>query len=105
MNHSALPYEPTKPYAAPEWSVSSLDNTASQRAAQPPSTQASAKSKTQSRQDKSLAVGGTGPSAVDAGTDANTDVPEIRVQRDQFDGFPASKEVGTSWLSRRKSKK
>jgi hypothetical protein len=108
MSLPALPYDGTEPYATPasgESFLPSLGNTATRSDTQAPSTHASAKQETQSGQDSHFALGATGSSSADAGTDANTQVPEIRVQQDQFDGSSAPKEAGTSWLSRKTSRK
>jgi hypothetical protein len=63
-----------------------------------------AKQETQSGQRNGLARGTADSWLVDVDTDPNTEVPEIRVQQDHFDGSSASKEGGMSWLSRKTSK-
>jgi hypothetical protein len=88
--------------ATPEPSPSAPNNTDRNSDQQTPSK--NAKQEMQSGQRNALVRSPADSWLADVETDPNTEVPEIRVQQDHFDGSSASKEGGTSWLSRKTSK-
>jgi hypothetical protein len=84
--------------------IPSFGNTAPNSEEQAPSIYALVKQETKSGQRNWLALGVANSELVEDGTDANREVPQIRVQQDHFDGSSASKEGGPSWLSHKASR-
>src|ERR1700722_2449959 len=108
MSLPGLPYNGAKPSASPGPTTtftSSSGNVGPSDVTPDPSRSESTNLGTQSGQLNGMTLGAANPSSANSGTNPSTELPAIRLQRNHSERSSPSKEGGTSWLSRKTSKR
>jgi Rab-GTPase-TBC domain len=103
-----LPYNGAKPSASPGPTTtftSSSGNAGPSDVTPEPSRSELTNLGTQSGQLNGMALGAADPSPANSGTNSSTEPPAIRLQHNHSERSSLSKEGGTSWLSRKTSKR